>query len=118
MASLSAGREGSKTRAVPSSTAVITGASRGIGAAFARRLAAEGCDVTLVARQAPELVELAEELSQRFQVRADVVVADMSTPGGVDVVVRRLAESPPHWLIDNAGFGSPARSIRWPSTRA
>lgn len=99
--------KGSKTRAVPSSTAVITGASRGIGAAFARRLAAEGCDVTLVARQAPELVELAEELSQRFQVRADVVVADLSTPGGVDVVVRRLADSAPHWLINNAGFGVP-----------
>ncbi len=78
---------------------MITGASRGIGAAFARRLAAEGCDVTLVARRAPELLELAEELSQSFQVRADVVVADLATPGGVDDVVRRLADSAPHWLI-------------------
>ena len=88
-------------------TALVTGASSGIGAAYARRLAAEGCDVTLVARREPELTILAADLGQRFKVQAHVVVADLATPEGVDLAINRLADVPVDWLVNNAGFGAP-----------
>jgi short-subunit dehydrogenase len=60
-----------------------------------------------VARRDVELTNIARDLAQRFQVKADVVIADLATPEGVDQLVRRLESSPPHWLINNAGFGVP-----------
>jgi short-subunit dehydrogenase len=90
------------------STALITGASSGIGAALARELAARGHGVTLVARSEDKLRALAEELSAKHGVRAEVVACDVTDPAARD----RLAEAVEaaglrvDVLANNAGFGT------------
>jgi len=86
--------------------AMVTGASSGIGAAYARRLAQGGYDLTLVARREARLQALAEELSQTYAVRVDYVVADLSEPGGLGRVEARVATTEGlTMLVNNAGFG-------------
>ncbi|HZR40861.1 MAG TPA: SDR family oxidoreductase [Ktedonobacteraceae bacterium] len=89
-------------------TALITGASSGIGRAFARALAERGMSVVLVARSEERLRELATELSQRYAVRAEVIAADLSQEGAVrqiqlEVQQRGLVID---MLINNAGFAT------------
>ncbi len=90
------------------STALVTGASSGIGEAFARQLAAEGTDVVLVARSEAKLHALARELSQQHGVRAEVIAADLSAPGAAQAVWEEAAKRglPVDLLINNAGFGT------------
>lgn len=87
---------------------LITGASSGIGEAFARRLAADGHDLVLVARSEKALHELCDELMLAHKITAHYVVLDLSVEGSD----RKLfGETERHgfvveWLINNAGFGS------------
>ena len=81
---------------------LITGASEGIGRAFAQRLAVEGYAVTAVARNEGRLQDLLTELGTD---RHDYQVADLATGEGVAAVTAILAGKHFHLLINNAGFG-------------
>ena len=86
--------------------ALITGASSGIGATFARHLAARGFDLILVARRTEKLQALASELP----VHSDLVTADLATDDGVAKVVEVIHNCPHvELLVNNAGFGSLGR---------
>ena len=87
--------------------ALITGASSGLGAEFARLFAAEHCDVVLVARRRDRLEALAEALKAAHDIETHVIVADLSDAGGVASVVAEIERLglAITYLINNAGFG-------------
>ena len=88
-------------------TALITGASSGLGAAFARRLAADGYDLVLVARRDDRLAALSDELGARHGVAVQRLAADLCDSAGVEQVekyVESLVEL--DLLINNAGFSA------------
>jgi uncharacterized protein len=93
-----------KTRFGP--TALITGASDGIGRAFAEALGAQGFDLVLVARRDAVLQELALELGTRHGITVQVIAADLSGPQAVAEVLARTEGLPVGLLVAAAGFGS------------
>ncbi|CAO3422166.1 SDR family NAD(P)-dependent oxidoreductase [Azospirillum doebereinerae] len=88
-------------------TAIVTGASSGIGKVYAERLAARGYDLVLVARRQDRLQRIAAELQQRFPVNAEALAADLSTPDGIRTVSERLSkDAAVSLLVNNAGFST------------
>ncbi|HHG8773700.1 TPA: SDR family NAD(P)-dependent oxidoreductase [Raoultella planticola] len=87
-----------------SPTALITGASSGIGAVYAGRLAARGYNLILVARREQRLQDLADQLQSQYGIQAHVLQADLSEESGIRAVEQRLQSDPTIALfINNAG---------------
>lgn len=86
--------------------ALVTGASDGIGRAFAQALAAQGFDLVLVARSADVLTDLAADLTARHGVAVTVLPADLGQPGAVADILARTTRQQIGLLVACAGFGS------------
>ena len=89
------------------STALVTGATAGIGESFTRLLASKGYDLVLVARDKKRLQERATSLSKKYKINVEVLQADLSVPTQLARVEKRLSNSkkPIEVLVNNAGFG-------------
>ncbi|PIE27421.1 MAG: short-chain dehydrogenase [Micrococcales bacterium] len=94
-------------------TALVTGATAGIGYEFARQLAESGHDVVLVARDRERLEKVAAELSTTYGVAADPRPADLTDPGQLGAVAERVRaqDDPIEILVNNAGFGNKHRFL-------
>jgi short-subunit dehydrogenase len=103
----------------PDTTALVTGASSGIGADLARELAERGHGVVLVARRLDRLNALADELSRAHGVRTEAVACDLTDPDERDALPGRIAELglTVDILINNAGYGSAGRFERLDAAR-
>lgn len=89
-------------------TALITGASSGIGAAFARKFASLGFDLVLVARREARLIQMVANLPAKFPIHAEALMADLSHSAGIEQVERRISKlTNLQILVNNAGFGDP-----------
>ncbi len=88
-------------------TALITGGTSGIGAAFADRLGSEGYDLILTGRREPELRAQAARIAERHGVDVDVVIGDLADPAAQDMLVQRARSTDRlSFLVNNAGFGA------------
>lgn len=88
-------------------TALITGASMGIGEAFAKQLAAKGYDLILVARSTDKLDAIADKLTQQHGITAQVITVDLTEPAACQTVFEKVqaAGQDVELLVNNAGFG-------------
>src|SRR5215471_6888941 len=86
--------------------ALVTGASSGIGAAFAERLAQEGYDLVIVARRRDRLETLAQQLQEQHNLNVEILTADLSKHDDLLSVEKHIAaNSDLEMLVNNAGFG-------------
>jgi len=103
------GRKRRPLRARYGDWALVTGASAGLGAEFARAIAAEGLSCVLTARREDRLRELAAELEKNHHVATRVVAVDLAAPDGADRLADAVNDLPIGLLVNNAGFGYAGR---------
>ena len=85
--------------------ALITGATSGIGEAFARRFASQGYDLIITGRRKEKIKRLAHDLTQSCAVDVEVIIAELSNPGDVDALTQKVRDTENlHILVNNAGF--------------
>ena len=96
-------------------TALVTGASSGIGAELAKLCAADGYNLVLVARREDRLAQLAATLAGTHGIQARVLAADLADPAAPPVIFAQIRGEPIDILINNAGFGlaGPFRQTDW-----
>jgi len=87
-------------------TALITGATSGIGAEYARRLAVDGFDLILTGRRSEKINALAAELSQSYGSEVKVILIELSDSMQVAEFIEKIKDRDIHLLINNAGFGT------------
>jgi short-subunit dehydrogenase len=99
--------------------AIITGPTSGIGKAFAHLLASKGYEQVLVARDKDRLDELAVDLTNKYRVNCEVIVADLATEAGANHAAKRCADEskPIAVLVNNAGFGIKTSFEKTPVTQ-
>ena len=87
-------------------TAIITGASKGIGKSMAKELAGRGFDLLLIARTETLLKNLSQEIESEFKVKARYLALDLSTPSSIDTIVNTVKQDqiPVQVLVNNAGY--------------
>jgi len=101
--------------------AVITGATSGIGAAYAQAFAQQGYHLLLTGRREKELSELAENLTRRYAIKAEIKLGDLSSPDDLQALVDTVAQLPNlDALVNNAGYAVDGRlgEVDWPQHRA
>ncbi len=86
--------------------AVITGASSGIGAEFARKLAAKKFNLVLIARRENRLLSLSSELKEKFKIDIDIIAGDLTETDTINSIKEKTHNKEVGLLINNAGFGS------------
>ncbi len=94
------------------SWALVTGASSGIGKAFARQLAAKGLNVVVAARRKDRLDKLVTELENEYGVKARAVVVDLTAPGFLELIETAVSDIEIGLLINNAGSGVPGAFLK------
>ena len=98
--------------------ALISGASSGIGEAFARQLAEQGIDLCITGRRKERLDSIAAKLQQRYKISVDVIVADLAVEDGIGKVETWIKAHPDiTLLINNAGFGARGLFANKPSEK-
>jgi len=91
-------------------TALITGASSGLGAEFANQLAEKGYDLILTARRKERLEQLGNSLQSKYKVRTTLIQADLSNLADIEQVIQEIRQKPNlELLVNNAGFGLSGR---------
>jgi uncharacterized protein len=96
-------------------SAIVTGASAGIGAVYARRLAERGSDLVLVARRRERIETLAEELRAAHGIAVEPLAADLADPGDLARVAERASAADVSMLVNNAGINGYDRFIDVPA---
>jgi hypothetical protein len=89
----------------------VTGASSGIGAEFARQLAAQGFNVVLAARRGELLQTLAEEIERHHGIETKCVIVDLSEDSGVDALTAKVQDLDVGLVVSNAGTGQPGHFL-------
>ena len=85
--------------------ALITGATSGIGASFARKLGKEGYDLYITGRRKEVIERLAHDIRKKYNIKVIVVLADFTKPKEVDNLLKKIETVPFDFLINNVGFG-------------